>query len=80
MRGFLGAGMQVARFANPQTLDYAGLQGRLLSSSYAPEQGEPEHGPMLDALRALFERHQKGGEILFPYETRVYFAQLRPRS
>jgi SAM-dependent methyltransferase len=79
MRGFLGPGMQVARFPNPQMLDYAGLEGRLLSSSYAPEPGDPEHGPMLEGLHALFERYQQGGEIVFPYETRVYFAQLKPR-
>jgi SAM-dependent methyltransferase len=79
MRAFLGVGMQAARFPNPQKLDYAGLEGRLLSSSYAPERGDPEHAPMLVALRALFERHQERGEIVFPYETRVYFAQLEPR-
>jgi len=80
MREFLGAAMQVARFPNHQRLDYAGLEGRLLSSSYAPERGHPEHQPMLAGLRALFERHQKAGEIVFPYETRVYFAQLKARS
>jgi SAM-dependent methyltransferase len=80
MREFLGAAMQVARFPNRQTLDYAGLEGRLLSSSYAPESGHPEHEPMLAGLRALFERYQKGGEVVFPYETRVYFAQLKARS
>jgi SAM-dependent methyltransferase len=78
MREFLGAAMQVAHFPNQQRLDYAGLEGRLLSSSYAPERGHPQHEPMLAGLRALFERYQKGGEILFPYETRVYFAQLKP--
>jgi len=33
---------------------------------------------MLAGLRALFDRHQQDGEIVFPYETRVYFAQLKP--
>ena len=79
MHAFLGPAMQVARFPNHQTLDYAGLEGRLLSSSYAPERGDPEHEPMLEGLRRLFERHQKAGTIVFPYETRVYFAQLKAR-
>jgi SAM-dependent methyltransferase len=79
MRAFLGPAMQVARFSNAQALDYAGLEGRLLSSSYAPERGDPQHAPMLEALRALFERHKKSGKIVFPYETRVYFAPLEPR-
>ena len=76
MREFLGAKMQVARFPNEQRLDYAGLEGRLLSSTYAPEPGHPEYEPMLAGLRALFDRHSQGGEIVFPYETRVYFAPL----
>ena len=62
------------------SLDYVGLEGRLLSSSYAPRPGHPEHEPMLKELRALFERYQCNGEIVFPYETRVYFAQIKPRA
>jgi SAM-dependent methyltransferase len=80
MREFLGGAMQVARFPNQQTLDYAGLEGRLLSSTYAPEPGHAEYEPMLAALRTLFERYQRNGEIVFPYETRVYCAQLKPRG
>jgi SAM-dependent methyltransferase len=80
MREFLGSAMQVARFPNEQRFSYAGLEGRLLSSSYAPTAGHPEHAPMLAGLRALFDRHQQGGEIVFPYETRVYFAALEPGS
>jgi SAM-dependent methyltransferase len=76
MREFLGAAMECERFPNQQLLDYAGLEGRLLSSSYAPEHGHPQHVPMLAGLRTIFERHQRNGEIIFPYETRVYFAPL----
>ena len=79
MREFLGSAMQVARFPNQQTLDYPGLEGRLLSSSYAPPAGHPQHEPLLEGLRALFEAYQRNGEIVFPYETRVYFAQIKPR-
>jgi SAM-dependent methyltransferase len=78
MRAFLGESMRCVRFPNQQRLDYAGLEGRLLSSSYAPPSGHPEHGPMLIGLRTLFDRYQQGGEIIFPYETRVYFAQRAP--
>ena len=78
MREFLGGTMQIARFPNQQTLDYAGLKGRLLSSSYAPAPGQPEHEPMMSGLRTLFDRYSQGGEVVFPYETRVYYAQLKP--
>jgi hypothetical protein len=33
---------------------------------------------MIAALHGLFGRHQKNGEIVFPYQTLVYFAQLKP--
>jgi SAM-dependent methyltransferase len=78
MGEFLGGAMRVGRFPNEQKFSYAGLEGRLLSSSYAPAAGHPEHEPMLAGLRELFDRHQQGGEIVFRYETRVYFAQLKP--
>ena len=76
MQAFLGGAMQVARFPNEQRLDYARLEGRLLSTSYAPASGHPERAPMLAGLRALFDRHQRDGAIVFPYETRMYYARL----
>jgi SAM-dependent methyltransferase len=78
MQRFLGGTMEVARFPNQQRLDYAGLEGRLLSSSYVPVPGHPEYEPMLAGLRALFDRYEQDGGIVFPYETRVYYAQLKP--
>jgi SAM-dependent methyltransferase len=77
MRGFLGATMELATFPNEQRLDFEGLKGRLLSSSYAPEAGHPQHQPMIAALREVFERHARDGRITLPYSTRVYFAQAR---
>jgi SAM-dependent methyltransferase len=77
MRGFFGGTMELATFPNGQTLDFEGLTGRLMSSSYAPQQGHAQHAPMLAGLREVFERHQHDGVVLFPYLTRVYFGQLR---
>jgi SAM-dependent methyltransferase len=80
MREFLGGTLERASFPNQQTLDFEGLKGRLLSSSYAPEPGEREYEPMMAGLRAVFERHAHEGAIAFPYRTLVYFAQLTPRA
>jgi hypothetical protein len=71
--------MELASFPNQQLFDYEGLVGRLLSSSYAPEPGHPQHETMLAGLRQVFERHARDGKIVFPYMTLVYFAQLKPR-
>lgn len=76
MREFFGHRPEGAVFANRQSFDYAGLEGRLMSSSYAPEAGHPEHEPMIAGLRDLFERHRRAGKVLFPYRTLVFFGQL----
>jgi ubiquinone/menaquinone biosynthesis C-methylase UbiE len=60
-----------------QEFDYAGLEGRLLSSSYAPPAGAPNHEPMLRSLRELFDRHQKSGRVAFEYDTNVFYGQVR---
>lgn len=84
MRGFLGEAMELATFPNQQVLDFEGLKGRLMSSSYAPEPGHPQHEPMMARLRQVFARHQRDGRVVMPYATLVYFScdvyQTRTRS
>lgn len=77
MRAFFGGHMELAAFANEQIFDFAGLKGRLMSSSYAPEPGQPQHEPLMAALRELHRRHARDGQVVFPYRTLVYFGQLR---
>jgi SAM-dependent methyltransferase len=64
-------------FAMRQEFDYAGLEGRLLSSSYAPGPGHPKHDPMLRELRRLFELHATGGRVAFDYTTRLYCGRVK---
>jgi SAM-dependent methyltransferase len=61
---------------NAQVFDYAGLEGRLLSSSYAPESGHPNHAPMLARLRAIFAENAADGTVELRYDTQVYCAHL----
>lgn len=67
---------QCARFFFRQRFDYEGLQGRLLSSSYAPERDHPDFEPMLRDLRALFAENQVDGLVNFDYETELYYGRL----
>ncbi|MCW1921432.1 class I SAM-dependent methyltransferase [Luteolibacter arcticus] len=59
-------------FPNSQSFDFEGLRGRLLSSSYAPAPGHPDHEPMLDELRRLFDEHAQGGKVSIDYDARVH--------
>jgi SAM-dependent methyltransferase len=77
----------IARFFDPsvfevrgleyrQAFGFDGLRGRLLSSSYAPPAGHPQHEPMIAELRRLFDRHQREGQVVFEYDTQVYWGRL----
>ena len=73
---FFGAGRwERHAFANSQALDFSGLRGRLLSSSYAPREDHPRHPAMLAALRELFDRCQQGGAVRMDYETELFLGQ-----
>lgn len=57
---------------NAQHFDLEGLQGRLLSSSYAPAEGQPGHEEMLAELRRIFDAHQKEGGVDLLYDTEIH--------
>jgi SAM-dependent methyltransferase len=69
-------GYHVARFDNKQRFDFDGVRGRLLSSSYAPEPGHPNHEPLLAELRRIFDAYNRGGFVTFAYDTNVYYGRL----
>jgi SAM-dependent methyltransferase len=75
---FEPASFQERGFAMRQEFDYAGLEGRLLSSSYAPGPGHPMHAPMLHELRRIFDEHARNSCVAFDYKTRVYFGRITP--
>jgi len=63
-------------FPNEQLFDFAGLRGRLLSSSYAPVPGHANYEPMLAELARLFEAHARDERVRFVYETRVHYGRF----
>ncbi len=63
-------------FEMRQEFDYAGIEGRLLSSSYAPGPEHPQHAPMLREMRRIFEANAVEGRAVFEYKTRMYFGRL----
>ncbi len=62
---------------NYQELDYDSLEGRLLSSSYAPQRGEPSFEPMIADLKRMFKKYQHNGCVRMEYDTNIYFGKLQ---
>ena len=63
-------------FSCLQEMDFEGAKGRLLSSSYTPEPGHPDHEPMMAELLKIFETYEVNSRVTFEYITRMYFGQL----
>jgi SAM-dependent methyltransferase len=76
LREFFRAAPEMKAFPNYQHFDLPSLTGRLLSSSYVPETGQPRHEAMLTALKSLFAKHQKDGHVTFEYDTVSYCGRL----
>jgi SAM-dependent methyltransferase len=77
IREFFGSDQfRLKQFKNIQVFDYEGVKGRLLSSSYAPEEGHPNYEPMLAELERVFQTYQDEGKVVFEYVTQMYYGQL----
>jgi ubiquinone/menaquinone biosynthesis C-methylase UbiE len=77
IEGFFAQSFQTREFEYKQTFDYAGIEGRLLSSSYVPQKDHLQYDPMLRELRRIFDDHQLNGQVSFDYDTRVHYGQLK---
>jgi len=70
------ADFSVKTFLNVQTLDFEGLKGRLLSSSYTPPENDSRFEPMLIELQRLFEKYAESGKIQILYNTNIFYTRL----
>lgn len=73
---FFGGEFGTRSFDNFQAVDFEGLRGRLLSSSYVPLAGHPHHEPMLAQLRRLFDEYKQDGRVTIEYDTKIYYGRL----
>jgi SAM-dependent methyltransferase len=73
---FYGEAPQHAVFDNVQHFDFAGLIGRMASSSYLPGRDDPRFAELTDAARQLFEATAVNGRVGFEYDTRVYYGTI----
>jgi ubiquinone/menaquinone biosynthesis C-methylase UbiE len=63
-------------FLNAQTLDFAGMKGRVLSSSYMPSESDSRFAPMSEELKRLFDKYAENGKIQILYDTNVHYSQI----
>ncbi len=76
LTGFFQADFRREAFDNVQVFDFEGLRGRLLSSSYMPDEQDPAYRPMIKELEELFAKHAESGRIQVFYDTNIYVCQL----
>jgi SAM-dependent methyltransferase len=63
-------------FYNYQDVDFAGLKGRVLSSSYMPGEGHTDYEFMIYTLKKIFMRYQENGKVRLDYDTKLYYGKL----
>jgi SAM-dependent methyltransferase len=75
--GFFAPGaFSVERFDNFQEFDFAGLKGRLSSTSYMPEPGTPAFSALSESLEKVFNQYQTKGRVVLEYDSSVYFGRI----
>jgi SAM-dependent methyltransferase len=68
--------MRTANFENSQQLDLDALTGRILSSSYMPQPGQPRYEKMSRAVADLFAQYETSGHVRMDYDCAICYGQL----
>ena len=76
LREFFLTNFRQEIFNNSQSLDFNGLKGRILSSSYMPSVENERYSEMLIKLKSLFTEHAENGRIKVLYDTKVFYGQI----
>jgi SAM-dependent methyltransferase len=71
---FFGKGNHKEKsFYNFQEVDLEGLKGRVLSSSYMPNQGHQDFDHMLYCLKKIYNRYQEENKVRLDYDTKLFY-------
>jgi SAM-dependent methyltransferase len=76
LQDFFQTDFEQKTFSNGQTVDFNGLKGRMLSSSYMPTAENPRFSQMLENLETLFAQHGENGKIEILYDTNIFYGQI----
>jgi SAM-dependent methyltransferase len=73
---FFKQGYKKATFDNEQIFDFAGLRGRMFSSSYMPAENTDRGRVVEKELRILYDKHAENGKIRVSYDTNVFYSNF----
>ena len=73
---FAPSAMRRVVFPNAQLLTLEALEGRIISSSYMPNEEHPKYAAMHAAIEELFEKHAQDGCVRLEYDCAVYYGRL----
>jgi len=76
LQDFFRTDFKQKTFSNVQAVDFEGLKGRMLSSSYIPSEENPRYGEMIKTLERLFTKYQKNDTIHILYDTNLFYGQI----
>ena len=66
----------IKKFFHHQVFNFEGLKGRLLFSSYIPNESHFSYNSMVKDLKNIFSTNQKEGKVEFIYQTEIYYGKL----
>lgn len=64
-------------FSNSQSFDLESLKGRLLSSSFAPLDNDPNYKPMMGRLEQIFKEFSLDSRVEFAYNCKIYYGKIK---
>lgn len=74
---FYGSGnYNLISLDNYQHFDFESLKGRILSSSYMPDENHKDFNFMMSVLKKIFNRFQENGKVTIEYDTKIYYGKL----
>jgi ubiquinone/menaquinone biosynthesis C-methylase UbiE len=76
LQDFFRTDFEQKTFSHVQQVDFEGLKGRMLSSSYIPTAENPRFGEMIENLESLFAQHNENGRIEILYDTKIFYGQI----
>lgn len=76
IENFFDKGFVKKTFPNEQHLDFDGLKGRMMSSSYIPSESDARFPEMIEDLENLFARHKEDDKIKILYDTKVFYGRV----